>query len=202
LDAAALWAHYGWHDQTAMTFQKRLMTWRSGQHAMDGNFTLRRYCDADAPAILVVIKGAFAEHAGKLSPPSSAEHKTVEIVRAELAVADALVAESEGRIVGCVFFRPQGSALYIDRLAVFPQHRGRGIATALVAEVERVARAMPCDYLILSVRLALTRQQALYGKMGFVPAGMGTHEGFSTPTFMKMRKQLNSAPRPAPRHPR
>ena len=48
-----------------------------------------------------------------------------------------LVAETEGKIVGCVIGGWNGWEGHIDRLAVLPDHKRKGIARALVQEVER-----------------------------------------------------------------
>lgn len=155
-------------------------------------FRIRPYVGADIPDILAIITTAFAEHRGKLNPPSSAERKTIEIVREELAQADAFVAEAEGRLVGCVFYRLRDGSMYLDRLAVLSECQGRGVASALIAEVERAGRARGIGALTLTVRLALTRQQAMYRKLGFEFLEYGTHEGFTEPTSMKMRKMLTA----------
>jgi ribosomal protein S18 acetylase RimI-like enzyme len=139
--------------------------------------------------MLSVIKEAFAEYKGKLDPPSSAERKTIEIVEAELEVANALMVEVDEKIVGCVFFRPQGEGIYIDRLAVLPEYRNRGIASAMLKEIECRARATEYKTLTLSVRLALEKQQAYYNRLGFEFQEYGTHEGYTKPTYMKMRKE-------------
>src|SRR5205807_2600712 len=64
---------------------------------------------------------------------------TVEDVRRVLAGGPAcvLVAETAGQIVGSVIGTFDGWRGNIYRLAVHPAHRRRGIARALVAEVER-----------------------------------------------------------------
>ena len=54
--------------------------------------------DEDIPQILMVIKAAFAEYEGRLDPPSSAERKTVAIVREELMGAvNGVFGEENGR---------------------------------------------------------------------------------------------------------
>jgi ribosomal protein S18 acetylase RimI-like enzyme len=64
---------------------------------------------------------------------------TVEDIRRVLAGGSAcvLVAEAAGQIVGSVIGTFDGWRGNIYRLAVHPAHRRRGIARALVAEVER-----------------------------------------------------------------
>lgn len=48
-----------------------------------------------------------------------------------------LVAEEASRPIGAVLGTHDGRKGWINRLAVLPKHRGRGIGRALVAEVER-----------------------------------------------------------------
>jgi|LZCG01.1.fsa_nt_gb ribosomal protein S18 acetylase RimI-like enzyme len=48
-----------------------------------------------------------------------------------------LVAEDEGHLVGAVLGTHDGRKGWINRLAVLPAHRRKGIATALVSEVEK-----------------------------------------------------------------
>ena len=146
--------------------------------------------EADIPIILSVIKEAFAEYKGQLDPPSSAERKTIEIVQAELESANALVVEVDGKIVGCVFFQPQSEGIYIDRLSVLPEYRNRGIASAMLKEIEYRAKSTGYKTLMLSVRLALEKQQAYYNRLGFEFQEYGTHVGYTGPTYMKMKKEI------------
>jgi predicted N-acetyltransferase YhbS len=151
---------------------------------------LRNYRETDIPVILSVIKEAFAEYREYLDPPSSAEQITMEKVIAELESADALVAETDGKMVGCIFFRPQGEGVYVGRLSVLPGYRSRGIARAMFKEIEHRARSEGYRTLMLEVRLVLGKQLALYNKLGFEFHEYGTHEGYTQPTYMKMRKVL------------
>ena len=151
---------------------------------------LRDYQEADIPVILSVIKEAFAEYKGRLDPPSSAERKTIEIVKAELESANAVVVEVEGSIVGCVFYRPQGDSIYVDRLSVLPRFRNRGLAWAMLEKIEHQARSAGYKTVTLSVRVVLKKQQAYYRRFGFEFEEYGTHAGYAQPTSMKMKKNL------------
>ncbi len=151
---------------------------------------LRRYQTTDINDITTVIKAAFSEYTNKLKPPSSAEKKSPEVVRQELETRYALVATDNEQLVGSVFYQQKDNSVYIDRLAVLPSHQKQGIATQLMQEVEFRARDLGATSVSLSVRLVLEKQQAFYKKLGFVFDSFGTHEGFSEPTFMTMRKRL------------
>ncbi|MEZ5427538.1 MAG: GNAT family N-acetyltransferase [Pyrinomonadaceae bacterium] len=156
----------------------------------ENSFYLRDHHPEDVPQILSVIKTAFAEQRGLIDPPSSAERKTVEIVEAELRSAKALVVESGGEIVACVFYQPKGDSVYIDRLAVMPRFRRGGIGKTLMEEVERRATETGFEKLSLSVRIELKRQQEYYGKMGFQISSYESHRGFDRSTFVIMEKAL------------
>jgi predicted N-acetyltransferase YhbS len=157
-------------------------------------YALRDHTEADLPVILAVIKAAFAEYRGVLDPPSSAERKTLEIVREELqhghALVAEIVAEIDAEIVGCVLYHPRADGWYIDRLSVLPAHRGQGIATEMMNLIERRARAAGAPALTLGVRLVLEAQQAYYRRLGYEPIKLETHPGYASPTSVTMRKAL------------
>jgi predicted N-acetyltransferase YhbS len=148
--------------------------------------SLREAGAADAEVLARLLREAFEEFRGQLDPPSSAHGKTAEAVLRELQGGGALIAEVAGEPVGCVFFHPREDHLYVDRLAVLPSHRGAGIARALMDAAE--ARA--CAPVRLSVRCALSEQQAYYARRGYVFHAHGTHAGYAQPTFLVMQKRL------------
>lgn len=155
------------------------------------NCNLRDYRDEDVPRLVEVIRIAFAEFRGKLDPPSSAGLKTVDVVQSELQEANAIVAEVDSTIVGCVFYRmTEGERVYLDRLSVLPSYRRKGIARALMEKVEFRARLKAAKSLGLSVGIALAVQQEFYERRGYEFNEYGTHEGYDSPTYVKMKKEL------------
>jgi|SRR5215510_1179835 len=155
-------------------------------------FTVREITEHDVPRVVDVIRAAFEEYRGRLDPPSSAHHKTAEIVRRELANGGAFVACDPQAIVGCVFYHIFSNHLYLDRLAVLPSHRGQGIAQVLIWSVEERARQHSLGEVWLSVRLPLEGHQAYYERLGYTFLSYGTHPGHTSPTFVTLRKQLES----------
>ncbi len=151
---------------------------------------IRDYEQSEISILLAVIRAAFSEYEGKLDPPSSAERKTVEIVRQELEKAQAIVAESNSEIIGCVFYQTKPEGVYLDRLSVLPEHRKGGVGTQLIKEVQSRAQNQGQKALLLSVRLSLEKQQAYYKKLGFEFDSFGTHSGYYEPTYMNMKKKL------------
>lgn len=156
-------------------------------------FTIREITEPDVTRVVDIIRVAFEEYRGRLDPPSSAHHKTPEIVLRELADGGAFVACDPQVIVGCVFYHVRPDHLYLDRLAVLPGHRGQGIGRALILTVEDRTRQYGLGEIRLSVRLALENQRAYYERLGYMFLSYGTHPDYTTPTSVMLRKQLKSA---------
>ena len=81
---------------------------------------------------------------------------------------------------------PQQDALYIGRLAVAPEWRRRGVASALIEAAKDEARRIGAARITLKARIALDSNIALFRRHGFVITGEETHEGFSAPTSYAM----------------
>ena len=80
--------------------------------------------------------------------------------------------------------------LYVGRVAVLPAHRGRGVATALMAWCERLAADRGLREVRLGVRLGLPRNEALYRHLGYRPTGsLEEREGYG-PIARWMAKPL------------
>lgn len=60
----------------------------------------------------------------------------------------------------------------VQDVEVLERHRGRGIATALLAEAEREARARGYDRLTVTVSTGKPEVEALYRRLGYEDAGL------------------------------
>jgi ribosomal protein S18 acetylase RimI-like enzyme len=152
--------------------------------------TVREITECDMQRVVDVIRAAFEEYRGRLDPPSSAHHKTAEIVRRELMDGGAFVACDLQTIVGCVFYHVHPDHIYLDRLAVLPSRRRQGIARELIRSVEEHVRQYGLGEVRLSVRIALESQRAYYERLGYTFLNYGTHDGYTTPTSVILRKQV------------
>ena len=65
---------------------------------------------------------------------------------------------------------------YINNIAVSPQHRRRGVASALLSALTARARELELSFLTLEVRAGNAPAIALYEKFGF--AAVGTRRGY------------------------
>jgi ribosomal protein S18 acetylase RimI-like enzyme len=157
----------------------------------DGAVSLREARADEAEALAALVRAAFEEYRGVLDPPSSAHAQTAANLAREMADGAALVAEADGAPVGCVLLHPRGDHLYVDRLAVHPAWRGRGIAGLLVAAAEARARAAGLPACRLSVRLSLAENRAWYERLGYAQYALGTHAGYAAPTYVTLEKRLS-----------
>lgn len=86
---------------------------------------------------------------------------------------DVHVAEEGGAILGFVTLMRHDEALEVDLLCVHPDHQGRGIGRALLAEAERIAREGGFARLALHTAAMFGHLLRLYESAGYVE----THRG-------------------------
>ena len=82
-----------------------------------------------------------------------------------------LVAEVDGAVVGHAVASAAGDDAELQRIAVAPAYRRTGVASALLAEVERRAAADGAARLLLEVREDNTTAAAFYESRGFEAVG-------------------------------
>lgn len=80
-----------------------------------------------------------------------------------------LVAEEGDAVVGSVMAGYDGHRGWLYYLASASSHRGQGIGRALVAEAERLLRALGCPKVQLMVRPDNTEARGFYGALGYAP---------------------------------
>jgi N-acetylglutamate synthase-like GNAT family acetyltransferase len=80
--------------------------------------------------------------------------------------------------------------LYVRGVAVVPQSRGSGIASALLREVESFARTENCRRMFLTTTPFLDSAIQLYKRWGFTRVPDGNEDLFGTPLFT-MAKNLD-----------
>jgi len=72
------------------------------------------------------------------------------------------------RVVGIFVLREKPKTLYIDSLAVAPEHRRRGIGTYILTYTSKLAKSISKEWLELSVLKTNTPALQFYGKLGFI----------------------------------
>ncbi len=99
---------------------------------------VRRATTADAAAVLELWRVAEAV------PSVTDDEAAIELLLATAPDGLLVVDAPDGRIIGSVVAGFDGWRASLYRLAVHPEHRRRGVATALVEEAEHRFRAAGC----------------------------------------------------------
>lgn len=144
---------------------------------------IRPATTADAGQISAIIRTAFADVAFRfgLNPDNCPRHPSN---CQEEWIADALakgtlyfIFEPDEGATGCVALEhPQAEVCYLERLAVLPEHRRRGVGKTLVKHVLEEARQLRAQRVEIGIIAAHAELHAWYAGLGFVP----THQaGFA-----------------------
>lgn len=145
-----------------------------------------------APVVHNVMLQAFQEYA-TATPPSSALSETVESIEQALQSGEhAFISYIEDQPVAMVRFTLSEKGVYFFRLSVIPELQGRGLAKALIVELENYARAQGKRFSECKVRMNVPRNIELYRSLGYVITKETMAEnrnGFSLP-IVTMEKEL------------
>lgn len=142
------------------------------------------------PDVLRLIRDAFAPMDGVIDPPSSAHRLTSQSLAEKAGAETCLLAVDGEHLVGCCFVRRERDGLYLGKLAVDEDARGRGVGRLLLAAVEERARALGVARLRLETRVELVANHATFAAWGFVRTAVNSHEGYTRPTSVEMTKHL------------
>jgi AraC family transcriptional regulator of adaptative response/methylated-DNA-[protein]-cysteine methyltransferase len=129
---------------------------------------------AQLVALLTIL---FSEEA-EFAPDYEKQTRALEKILSDESVGTVYVAREEGRVVAMasllytVSTAEGGTAALFEDLIVLPTHRGRGIATALVAFMIAEAKTRGVLRLTLLTDMQNERAQAFYRKLGFAASSM------------------------------
>jgi len=101
-----------------------------------------------------------------------------------------LVAECQGRLVGYAMASGGRRRAELASIAVHPDWQGRGIALALLQELERRLAAAGLDEIRLCVRVTNSRAIRFYRRAGFQELGTVRHYYADGSDALRMHKRL------------
>jgi tRNA threonylcarbamoyladenosine biosynthesis protein TsaE len=131
-----------------------------------GPITVREVGAEAAADVVATIHASFGARE-VLAPASTATDETTGSVAAQLAEHGGLLATSELGPVGALLFDTGGPLLGMRRVAVRPDAQGLGVAGAMVAAAERLARDRGYDGLRIAARTELPRTIRFWEHLGY-----------------------------------
>ena len=138
--------------------------------------------------VLRLIQTSFAYMTGRIDPPSSMHQLTVSAL-AQMAKDSSVLALGDP-VAACLVAKPLPHALYLGKIAIASDLRGRGVLRALLGRSEELARSLSLSRLELQVRIELVENQKIFGKCGFVETARNAHPGYDRATEITMQKLL------------
>ena len=146
----------------------------------------------DAALVHRIMHAAFGEYRSTLVPPSSSHDETVEFVARAIEQGGALLVWDGDVAVASARFEPRSDSLYVGRVAVLPEHRRRGIASAIMARMEEVARELGLPAVQVGVRGSLPSNLGLYRWLGFEVVAVDQHPRGPDKTIWMFKRLLDS----------
>ncbi|WP_119306758.1 GNAT family N-acetyltransferase [Cohaesibacter haloalkalitolerans] len=147
--------------------------------------------DAALGEILALIHEAFAYMDGRIDPPSSMHHLTVEDIARQCEIGEVWSIGSP--VKACVFLTGKPDCLYLGKMAVSADARGDGLGRALVKIAEQRAEGLGYTALELQTRIELVENHRIFAALGFVKTLETAHPGYNRPTSITMRKPVGQA---------
>jgi ribosomal protein S18 acetylase RimI-like enzyme len=144
---------------------------------------------ADAAAVAELVERAYegyVEEVGARPAPMDADYSE--------AVRDGtlFVAEDGDGIAGAIVLDLESDHLEIENVAVAPARQGDGIGRALLAFAEDHARERGVGELRLFTHVVMTRNQRIYGLLGYTEVERRTDHGFERIFYSKRLPTLES----------
>jgi ribosomal-protein-alanine acetyltransferase len=157
------------------------------EHSLDPDAVARHVVRAAGPDDV----GAVADlEAACLGDDAWSEGLVREGILGALPTIGYLVAEDEGVVVGHAVTSAAGDIAELQRIAVAPAHRRRGIAGALLAAAAETAARTEADRQLLEVRADNHPALAFYAHHGFVEIDRRDRYYADGTTAVVMRRSL------------
>ncbi|MDG6100875.1 GNAT family N-acetyltransferase [Dactylosporangium aurantiacum] len=139
--------------------------------------TFRAARTSDVPAVVALVQSAYRGDASRAGWTTEADllegqRADPQMVRAAIDDTFVLVAEQDGRVVGCCQLERRDGYGYFGMFAVDPAQQGNGLGRAVLAEAERIARdEWGAGELRMTVIVQRDDLIAWYERRGFVRTG-------------------------------
>jgi ribosomal protein S18 acetylase RimI-like enzyme len=128
-----------------------------------GPLGLRRATADDLPAIRAVIHAAYARYLTRMDKPPAPMFRDY-----GPSVEAGTTWVTGSPITAVLTFYPRDDHLYVENIAVDPSAQGRGLGRALMEFAEQEAARRRLNRMALVTHEAMTENQAIYARLGYV----------------------------------
>lgn len=145
----------------------------------------------DDPAVadvLALIRSGFAYMEGRIDPPSSMQRLDMDAMRRQAENAEIWAIGVPVR--AAVFLTPKADHLYLGKLVVSEDARGKGLARQLCSVAVERAKVLGLPHIILQSRVELAENHAAFAALGFIKTDETAHEGYDRPTSYTFTKDV------------
>lgn len=140
---------------------------------------LRRATADDLPAIRAVIDDAYATYLTRMDKPPA---PMIRDYGPSVEAGTTWVTGSP--ITGVLTLYPRDDHLYVENIAVAPGAQGRGLGRALMEFAEQEAVRCGLNRMALVTHEAMTENQAIYARLGYVETERRAEDGYR-PIYME-----------------
>lgn len=145
---------------------------------------------SDWPQLLSLLRESFDYMESRIDPPSSLTRMGVDELEAKAAAETLIVAADGQQLIGCAFAALGEECVFVGKVAVAQSARGKGVARAMFAAAEVLAREHGRGFLELQARIELVENHATFRALGFEKVAETAHPGYDRPTSITMRKRV------------
>ena len=145
---------------------------------------VRRAKASELSSVLDLIQQQFSYMDGRVDPPSSMHDLKVD----DLAGQDVWVVGEPLR--ACMILSSKEDHLYLGKVAIRPDCRGKGLLRELIKKTENIASQYGFKSIVLESRIELMEVHRAFSGVGFVEIGRGSHKGFDRDTYIIMERRI------------
>jgi ribosomal protein S18 acetylase RimI-like enzyme len=141
---------------------------------------------ADAQSVRDLVRAAYAKWVpliGREPLPMTADYERA------IREHEVNLLHADGRLVALIEMIPRGDHLFIENVAVLPEHQGQGYGRLLLAEAERIASSRGLPEIRLLTNGAFKPNIALYAAIGY---RIDREQAFMGGTAVFMSKKISS----------
>jgi ribosomal protein S18 acetylase RimI-like enzyme len=138
-----------------------------------GPLGLRRATADDLPAIRSVIDAAYARYLTRMDKPPAPMFRDY-----GPSVEAGTTWVTGSPITAVLTLDPRDDHLYVENIAVDPGAQGRGLGRALMEFAEQEAARRSLNRMALVTHEAMTENQAIYARLGYVEIERRAEDGY------------------------